>query len=212
MGTPPAFIRLACLLLSGFCLLTAPAGIYVAATTGRWYMVAFEAIVLLASVTGVLTGLGKLKNGPAMSMLVTGGVVGVCAVLSEPTFVSRIIQGGGGGGATIGPNLVPWIIARVLVGAALVGLAGLTLLLRKPKVSFPLLIKGVLLGLPVAAAGGAMLVPSIRAAVQGLPMVQSALLVVLGCFLFGALVSLSAHCLIRAFEVGISDADAPAAT
>jgi hypothetical protein len=51
-------------------------------------------------------------------------------------------------------------------------------------------------------------VPAVRAAVQNLSMVQSALLVVFGCFLFGALVSLSGHCLIRAFEVGVDDGGA----
>lgn len=207
MGTPPTFIRLGCLILSGFCLLTAPGGMYIAATTGRWYMLAFEVIVLIASITGVLTGLGRLKSGPAMSMFATGGVVGVCAVLSEPNFVSRVVQGGGGQ-TSAGFNLVPWIVARVLVGGGLVGLAGLTLLLRRARVSLPLLVKGVLLGLPVVCGAGAMLVPSVRAAVQSLSMVQSALLVVFGCFLVGALVSLSGHCLIRAFEVGVEDGSA----
>lgn len=212
MIAPPKFILVLCVLLSGFCLLTAPAGIYVAGTSGLGYVVAFEFVVLLAAAMGVLTGLGKLKSGPAMSMLCTGGVVFAGAVLSEPRLVARVLQGGSGGAATGGVDLTPWVIARVICGLGLCGLAALTLLLRRPGVSFPLLVRGTLLGLPVLAVLAALLIDRTRAMLADLSPIPSALLAVFGCLLMVALVSVSAHCIIRAFEVGIQagrDPDAP---
>ena len=202
MTPVPLILRIACLLLAGFCLLTSPAGIYVCAVHGRWYTLAFECVVLLSSLGAVLTGLGKVRFGAAMSIFVTGSIVAAAAVLSEPTLVARVIQGGGGSAPASGPNLVPWVVARLGAGVGLVGISGLILLLRAPGVSLMLLAKGVLLGLPVLAAGALVVVPSLRAKLMALSPMPAVFLSVIGVAVLGVLVSLSAHCLIRAFEVG----------
>lgn len=201
-GTPRPILMLT-LLASLFCVITALGGIVLASIGQRWYMLAFEVCVLVTSVCGVLLGLGKLRAGPAMSIVCVGGVTLVGSILAEPAIVARVVQGSTSVIPPIaGVNIVPWVYARVLIGLGLVALAGLTVLLRKPRVSLPLLVKGVLLGLPVAASGAFVVVPGLRSMVLSLPTLGQIILAIVGFFVIGALVSLSGHCLIRAFEVG----------
>ena len=82
----PKPIRLLCLLLSVLTGVVALAGVALLPLSDDdrvWFGVAFQSFSLLASVYGVLVGLGRLKGTPALTMLTTGGMVFVAATLSE---------------------------------------------------------------------------------------------------------------------------------
>lgn len=209
MAPPPRIISLLALLASLFCALTALAGIPLAAMDQRWYMLAFEVVVLVSSSIGVLQGLGRVQTGPAIGMLCNGGVVCVAAILSEPTLVANVMQGSRNPiPPLLGISILPWILARLGTGAALIALSGLTVLLRKPGESFPLLVRGVLAGAPVVALAAAMVLPAVRGRFLALPGLAQVMLFIVGVFVVGVLVSISGHCIIRAFEIGaVSEPD-----
>lgn len=204
--SPPSRALLAfALILSLCCAALGAGGIIVGLRGQSWYVLAFQAVLVLTAVPGVLVGLRVIRSGEAITMLCIGGVACVGALLSEPTLVSGVIQGSGGQSVVMvgGVNIVPWALAQVGIGVMLVSLAGLCVLLRRPGRSFPLLLKGVLAGLPIVVVVGAMIVPNVRGMVLGLPVVAQLILAIVSMAVLGALCAMSGHCLIRAFEVGI---------
>lgn len=210
-ASAPALLRWPAVLIAWFCALSPLGGGFIAFNEQRWYMLAFEVVVFLTASTALATNLRRGRGGQAMCMFVLGGVVGSAAVLSEPSIATRLIQGGSGSGAATGFDVLPWALARIACGLVLVGLACLTVLSRRPRTSLLLLAKGAGLGLPVLAAAALFLIPSARTQILNLPLIPSVLLVIFGSAVAGVLISLSAHCLIRAFEVGVDAGNEPGA-
>ncbi len=190
------------LLISLACLLTAPGGIVLGVIGANWFLVAFEAVAFFSSVFGLLTAIGRFREAPALSLFCAGGSIMVAAMLAEPALVSRVLQGGTTAPAVIaGIPIAPFAIGRILAGALLVLLSAMTVLSRRPRQSLAYLVRGIVLGAPVAALGAVVLSARLRGMLPSLPGPLSVMLGVIGFFVVGALISLSAHNLIRAFEV-----------
>lgn len=98
---------------------------------------------------------------------------------------------------------MPFAFGRIAVGLMLMALAGLTVLVRRPGVSLPLLVRGVLLAVPLVLVLGAMRMPGPRGMLLSLPPVAVAMIGVVGFFVLGSFFAASVHCIIRSFEVGI---------
>lgn len=203
IGAPRA-ILFSALALCAYCAVSALGGIALGFRAQQWYLLAFEVTVLLTAITTIVHLRSRKQTGQAMAMLVTGAVVGAGAVLSVPTIVAGIVQGGGGATLPIaGVNIIPWFLSRIGCAVLLMGLGGLAVLLRRPGASFGLLLKGVLLGLPVLACLGLLATGNGRQTVMNLPPAALIVVVVVGLFVICVLTSISGHCLIRAFEVGV---------
>jgi hypothetical protein len=206
MPPTPRILLLIVLLISAVCALTAVGGIVLGILGSAWFLVAFEVVVLFAGAMGVLTGVGRFREAPALATLCVGGCVFVAAVLSEPTFVARLLQGSSGAAQTIaGVSLRPLALGRAGAGALLIALSALMVLSRRPALSLPFLIRSVLCGAPVVAALASMFVPPVRQALSGLPLSAIVAIAIVGFFVLGALFSVSVQNLIRAFEVAIPD-------
>lgn len=205
MQTPKAILRIL-LVLAIFCIISALGGIVVAARGQQWYMLAFEVIVLITAVPCLLLALRPAAGGHAMAMFCLGGVVGVTAALIDPNLVKAIIQRQSPNLQPVGGvNILPWLLARFAVGGLLGVLSALSILIRRPAKSFPLLAKGILFGLPVAAAAAVVVIPSMRGKLIGLPPVGLIVLAIAGTVILGALISISGHLIIRAFAVGLEE-------
>jgi hypothetical protein len=213
MHRTPRTILVAVLLSSLLAALAAAGGIVLAARDRHWYMVAFQCVAFIASVMGVLIGANRIRTGQAIGMFCTGGVVSVAAVLSQPSIVGDLLEKKTIPTAMVaGVDIVPFAAGVVAIGAGLAWLSGLTVLMRRPTESFRLLIKGVLAGLPAVLAVGAMVVPTVRSTLVGLNPLAQTILVIVGTAVLGVLVSISGHCIIRAFEIGAVSESGPPST
>lgn len=209
MPSPPRPILLLILAISLVCGLTSLAGVALGFIGSAWFVLAFEVVTLAASVMGVLTGLGRFNDAPALAALCAGGCVFVAALLAEPTFAARLIQGDAGDSQVIaGVRLLPWAVARIAAGALLISLSALIVLIRRPRASLPLFLRGLaFLAIP-AASLAALTFPGIRRSLDSLPGELLTALAIAGFFLFATLVSIALQHLIRAFEVAIDDESA----
>ncbi len=196
------------LALALFCAVTALAGMVIAALGQQWYMLAFEAVVLITAVPCAILAARREGSGHAMAMLCLGGVVGVTATLIDPNLVKALIQRQAPNVQPVGGvNIMPWLLARFACSALLGVMSALTVLLRRPGRSFPLLLKGIAIGLPVMAVGVAVVVPSLRNKILGLSPVGLIVLAIAGTVILGALISASGHLIIRAFAVGLEEGE-----
>jgi hypothetical protein len=180
--------------LSALVLVTALPGAVMGFLAGNYFLGVLELVVILAASMGIPIGLGRFNRGPAIAVAcVAGGV-------ATPTVLSGLSQLG----PLMGVTVRPWILARLGVCVIILACAGVVLIARRPAHSTRYLVRAVALGAPVVVFAGLWWkVPAFRAAIDGLhPIVNGILWAVLG--LGGlVLVSVSAHCLIRAFEVGV---------
>ncbi|MCA9312017.1 MAG: hypothetical protein KDA21_12470 [Phycisphaerales bacterium] len=204
----PKPIRLLCLLLSVLTGVVALAGVALLPLSDDdrvWFGVAFQSFSLLASVYGVLVGLGRLKGTPALTMLTTGGMVFVAATLSEKS-LSGLLANERVDPTTIGGvSVLPFALLQAAMGMAFIGLSALTVLIRRPRASMPYFFRGIAFGVPVVLILGALSVRGVRDPIMGLGKPVLVALLVLGGIFLGALVAISGHLLIRAFEVGQMD-------
>ncbi len=206
MTTTPKIILRLMLAISLFCFASALAGMLIAFKGQSWYMLAFEVVVLISAVPGVMIGAGRVRSGHAMGMLCLGGVIGITAVLIDPELMKALIQRQTPKVDPVwGVNILPWILARLAAGVLLVGMSALTALLRKPGRSFPLLAKGMAFALPLLVCGGLVLVPSMRGKLAALSPVSLIVIAIAGTAILSVLIAASGHLIIRAFQVGITD-------
>ncbi len=204
MTHPPRPILLIILAISLLCGVTSLTGIALAALASAWFILAFEIVVLVASIMGALTGFARFNDAPALATLCTGACVFVAALLAEPTFAARLIQGGAGDSQIIaGVRILPWALARLAAGSLLIALSALIVLLRRPRASLPFLARGLASLAPILAALAAFLFPPVRSAMNSLPNELLAALAIAGFFLFATLFSIALQQLIQAFEVAI---------
>ncbi len=202
--------RVLVLTLSAGVVLSGAAMVVLAAMTIKTnpmaaFVMALELVVVLAGAFGVLIGLGRIRTGQAVTLLCVGAA-GAVASQVGPLVVD---------GQLAGVQLRPYALGRLALGAGLILVAGLVVLSRRPSMSVPMLVKGMLWGAPLVAALAissgfgplATVKESISKTLTGLPNVMQ-IIVALGAFAaFCLLISASMHYLIRAFIVGVEAAE-----
>ncbi|MBL0928288.1 MAG: hypothetical protein IBJ11_11665 [Phycisphaerales bacterium] len=166
-------------------------------------MVGFEVVTLVASMFGVMVGLGKFREGPALATLMVGGCVFVGAVLAEPTFATRAMGGGGQQGTTgMGVSLLGPALARIAAGLGLVVLSGVIPLSRDFRAARPWLVRAVVLGVPALGLAASPRLPVVGPLLRQMPTAGAVLAGVLGFLVFTVLFSAAVHCAVRALETG----------
>lgn len=184
----PRFLSLAALAISAVVLISALMGSVFAATREppNWFVLGFELLVVIAGVFGVLFGLGRFRDGPAVCLLCVAGAIGACSLLAYQT--AQQIPGSLAQG---------WLVGRALAAAALAVLAGLSVICRAPGKAMPDLIKGgIAAGLFVGSAAGLWLARGAIASLEG--WLQFTLWVVAAIWLL-VLLAPATQWLIRAF-------------
>lgn len=194
---PPVLLLRLVLLLAAATLLWALAGLVAGLVLQNYFLAGLEGVLAACCVVGVFTGLGRHNSGPAVAIASLAGAVGTCSVLGALS----------SGGVVMGVSVKLLLAGRLGVAAALLAIAGLVMLLRRPGVSAALLLKGALLGGPaVAAIGAYVFVAPLRAALHALHPVALAFVGSIAFLVLLGLLSLGAHCVIRAFETGLEAA------
>jgi hypothetical protein len=168
-----------------------------------WSLLGFELVILVAGTIGVLLGLGRFRQGPALALVCVAGTVlvgtglGRLSVLANPRAVL----------------VDPWFVTRFLAATALVALATLCVFSRSPGKSWRSFIWSVVLGVPVLVMLGVLWKGrGLLAPLDSAPEAVRVAVALLGFLLMIGLVSASVHMLIRAFEFGrFTDRD-PAST
>ncbi|MFG0274100.1 MAG: hypothetical protein ACF8QF_03490 [Phycisphaerales bacterium] len=199
---PPTIPMRLVAVLSALVLATALPGAVMGFLAGNYFLGVLELVVILAAAMGIPIGLGRFNRGPAIAIAcVAGGV-------ATPTVLSGLSQLG----PLMGVEVRPWILGRLAISIVMLACAGLVLVARRPAQSVRYLVRAVALGAPVVVFAGLWWkVPAFRNAIDGLhPIANGLLWAVLG--LIGlVLVSVGAHCFIRAFEVGVEAGEEQAA-
>lgn len=195
----PAF-RAAVAVLSAATVLSALGLIGVSFTQHppAWFLILFEAPVLISGVFGLLLAKGSRfggVSGPAMTMLCIAGCVGAGSLMG---FV-------GTGRAVAGYSLTKVMIGRAGLAAVFGVLSALHVLMRRPALSVPLLLKGVLMGLPLPVVAFCVIRGVGQAQYQALPEVVQILLALFGMLLVGGLICACVHLVVRAFQVCLED-------
>lgn len=160
-----------------------------------WALFGFEAVIAVSCIFGVRVGRGAYREAPGLALACVAGSVLVGSVLGYLSLNPPTLGGVG---------VRPFLAARLLGGAALAGAGAACVLSRHPR-SRSLALKGVMLGVPVAASAAVLIVPALRAPIAPVfrlgPTAQLA--VGAGAFIvLGALLCASVDRLIRAFELG----------
>lgn len=165
-----------------------------------WFSTVFELIVLAAAVSGIFSGLGRFREGWALSLACVAGTVLVCAVFA---FVE--IRANFGDDAAVAGLLKPYLALRLALAAGLAGVASLTVFSRNPA-SWKLLLWGFVILTPAVGVLGwlgtrGQGVLSASRATPGAEAVRI-LALCLGGLVVVVLVSVGLHLLIRAYEMG----------
>lgn len=171
-----------------------------------WAWFGFEVVTLVSAGLGVLFGLGRFRQGPAMTMVSIGGTIAVATLFGRLSLLANL--------SALAAD--PWVIGR-LAGGGLLGLAATVLVFSRDRRCWPSFIKGALLAMPAAAAGA---IGFFRPGLipgrdwEGLLAVLRVGGLLVGGLLVCILISVGIHLIIRAFEHGrtdsLSDADKPA--
>jgi hypothetical protein len=201
MPKTPKPILIAAALISAFVLVTVGFGLVHAIQSQASFRIGFESVLLIASLMGLLTGLGRFRSSTAMALMCVAGVVVFCSFFS---YLTR-----GGRPAAIGMRLLvdlvsdPFTAARLASGVTLALLSILTIVLREPTIATKRFVLGIALLAPVVGGLALWRVGSVANAISSLhPLVLTAIGFV-AFFLTVALVSSGVHFLIRSIEAGV---------
>lgn len=131
-------LRQATLLISALVGISALALAGLAASSAVWFVLGFELVLAASAVIGLLFGLGRFPQAPAMTLTLLAGAVATCSVLGylstgaightigplplKPVLLARLaiagILGLGAVLAALGPHSGPW--GRLALGAAMI--------------------------------------------------------------------------------------------
>lgn len=170
-------------------------------TPPAWFFLSFELVVAMGAVFLVPLGLGKIKEGPAITLLCCAGAIGVGAVLGWQATGRQIA------GASIG-----WLVGlRALIAGLLLLAAAAELIVRDPKAVLPRLGLGFATGIPLVGMLALMqigTIPGIMSKVNASsPPIAFGLWTLLGLAAAG-LLSASGHYFITGFAAGVKAFDA----
>lgn len=174
--------------------LSALGGVGLAAFNSRpiWFLLGFEVVIAFASVFGVLLGLGRFNDAPALGLLCVAGAVGGGSLLG---FLSARHN------LSIDPY--PFLLAREVAAAALIATAALIVLFRRPRESLPKFAAGVGCGAALVLVGaGAWM---FRGQLGALGTVAGAVIGLIVSALMLGLLAAAVHLLVAAFETGESE-------
>lgn len=214
--TLSGWIRVGMLLSSATLLLTVLAGLWLAIiASGQvlWTSVGFEAVAFGAGTVGLLIGLGKVRQGVGLAVLCVAGATIVSGVFglqyaAGPTLNAATLTGEAN--ASAGRVMRNIVMARMLLAAAMAGLATLAVLTRTKATWKPMGV-GLALVIPVLAIGTWLI--RFGGAGRMIGEIESGLGVArLIAVLFGGLVlfviaSIGGHYIIKAFELTASAVD-----
>jgi len=169
-----------------------------------WALFGFEIVTLIAAVLGVLVGLGRFREAPALSAFSIAGTIFASATLGRfSAIVTRATDAGSEGQAVRQMLKDPMFDARFIASVVLGALA-LSLALGKDSRSWRSLTAGILAALPVVAALGWMLGSGrawLLAPVDGAADIARVVGALLGGLALVVLASMAVHLVVRAFEV-----------
>lgn len=205
MPPTPKPILIAALVISALVGLTGVYGAWSAISSGAWFAIGFEIVLVAACVFGVLTGLGRFRESHAYALICVAGAVLVCACLAFIASDADVAANAQLGLLVRAMPRDPLTGARLAAAGLLAALAGLTLLVRTPRRSLRYLGLAAALGAGPVLAVVAFLNPMIRGYASEIHTVALSVILFIGVLLVGGLASASAHCFIRAFEVGRVD-------
>lgn len=179
------------------------AGALIAGPQPKWTLFGMEIVTLAAGLLAFLLALGRMKGAPALALAAVAGSLFVAAVLGYFGANGRLDLKG-----DKAPILLRPILLARLAAVAFLACAAAYANLRRDTVAARTFWKGVLWALPLVLMGGAFF--AFRSHINALA--EGALIALAAGASLIAIVSISGagHCLIRAFEIGASKADAPA--
>jgi hypothetical protein len=154
-----------------------------------WFMMGFELVMIAASAMGILTGLGRFREGPAMAL---GCVAAVTAVAAYLGYL-------GAGKQLYAHSLLPLLVAREGLAACLAVVGAWMVLARRPDRSLPAFLRGVACGVPIPLLLAAAW--RWRAAINTSGIMQT-MVATVGFLVLTGLLAASVHLLIRAFQFG----------
>ena len=170
-------------------------GLGAAASPPVWFVVGFEAVVLITAVFGILFGLGRFPQAPAMTLALLAGAVGLCSVLG---YLSTSVTG-----HTVGPLPLKPVVGLRLALAALLGLGAVVATLGLSPRLWRRALVGVALAAIPTALGAVVLVGPGRpliGAIGSLGVAVTAAAATVAFLAWVGLVSAGAHLVITTFE------------
>jgi hypothetical protein len=163
-----------------------------------WFMLGFEVVIAVAAVFGVLTGMGRFGEGPALALVCVAGAVGAGSLLGYLA-----------GQGNIGIGLKPFLLAREASAAAIAGAGGVIVMMRRPQVSVRRMAIGLACAGSFAGICAGLWVFGNR--LSGLGTMAGALVGLASAVTLLALLAAAVHLIIGAFEAGALDEDAASA-
>lgn len=187
--------------------------------SANWVMLVLQLGACVAALLAIPSALGKFREGPGLALASTGSVLGACALLTEPAFVTTLLAAGASFieitafGRTIP---IVWLAApQMIAGGLLVASGAFVVWSRHPARSGGYLFTGAWTG----AAALAMIAAAVFASRPGFinavhrnlgqwaGQAIIAMAVILGFFVLVGFIAACGHCLIRSLEVGTINND-----
>lgn len=173
-----------------------------------WGLFGFEAVTLVAAGLGVLVGLGRPREAPALSAACIGATVFAAATLGRfSAIVTRSDSTFSGGQAVTRLLRDPMFDGR-LVAAAVLMLIAVMLAFGTDRRSWRKFVTGIVLAVPVVAAGAWLAGPGKSWLLEGETAGGSMVRVLVGVFGGLALTLMAAasvHQTVRAFEIRLPE-------
>jgi len=196
--TLPRPIQMLLCALGGVVLLSGLLGVYLTftQTPPAWFFFSFELVVVLASGFLIALGAGKVRQGPALTLLCCAGAVGAGSLL-----------GGKATGQQIAGHSVTWLVAfRAGAAAVMLLAAAAELALRDPRRTLPRIGWGVALAVPLVGLLGLYATGRLQTTLGTVgansPVLAFGLWLLIGVIAC-ALAAASGHLLITGFALGV---------
>ncbi len=205
MVKAPTILLRAELVLSALAALSAVAFAFVAFQGQHYFTLAGEGLILVAGVFGILAGLGRFSAGPALAAACVGGAVFTGAYIgaSETLVITDFRRFNANADRVDTAAALGRFALAALIGAT----GALMILSRKPGASIKRLVLGGVAFAPVAALVIAWRLGLIARAQDALPEAAFQVAALMGGLAAIVFVSIAAHCVIRAFEIGVDAAE-----
>ncbi len=167
------------------------------ASKPAWTLFGFEAVVTVSAIVGLLYTRSGCRSGSALGLAAVGGTIGAASLLGYLG-----VQGSLG---TL--SLMPFVGVRCLAAGGVLGLA-LIAAMRGNRRSWTTLFKGVVAGIPAAAAVAVFVVPGGKRVLDAVSGLGGFATFIIGTFAFllaTASASAAVHLIVRSFHIAAED-------